>query len=879
MTELDKVFSPGVVEKRWYDHWQEKGYFHAEPDSGKQPYTIVIPPPNVTGILTMGHVLNNTIQDVLIRKARMEGFEACWIPGTDHASIATESKVMQMLQDKNIEKDTLSREEFLKYSWDWKEKYGGIIIQQLKKLGCSCDWEREKFTMDDRYSNAVLEAFVRLHKKGLVYRGYRLVNWCPASQSAISDEEVIHREVQGSLWTLSYPLKDKSGTIEVATTRPETMLGDTAVAVHPKDDRYRKYIGQKIELPLTGRIIPIVGDKFVDPDFGTGCVKVTPAHDPNDFEIGKRHDLDFINIMNPDASLNDSVPEQFKGLTRENARKQVIERLKSFKLISNEKSYTHNVGFSERGGVPIEYYLSEQWYLKMKALADPAIKAVKDGDIKFHPPHWVKTYDHWMENINDWCISRQLWWGHQIPVWYKKGEDSSLKENIHVSVVGPKDPENWRQDKDVLDTWASSWIWPFGVHDWPESSEDLDSFYPTNTLVTGPDIIFFWVARMIMAGCEFMEDLPFKDVYFTSILRDDKGRKLSKSLGNSPDPLDLIEQFGADAVRFSILLISPQGVDVLFSPDRMELGRNFMNKLWNAARFVIINTPSPELLPEIDKVKSEFKLPEKWIISRLNNTIREVNRRLNKFQFNEAVKVIYDFTWSDYCDWMIEISKISFYGEDKKRKKHLQVVAVSVLKQVLCLLHPFVPFITEELWHQFCNENEGDIILSKWPDYNKSEVDEEAEQMMDILKEIITSVRSVRNRMGVPPSKKANLIIRTENVELFENYQQIIQTLGSIDIITMGLNLEKPPNSATIVVRGMEIFIPLEGLIDFDLERTRLKRRKEELTGHYESALKTINSKSFLEKAPVSVVENKKKKLNEMKIELEKLISNLEMLN
>jgi valyl-tRNA synthetase len=879
MTELDKVFSPGVVEKRWYDHWQEKGYFHAEPDSGKQPYTIVIPPPNVTGILTMGHVLNNTIQDVLIRKARMEGFEACWIPGTDHASIATESKVMQMLQDKNIEKDTLSREEFLKYSWDWKEKYGGIIIQQLKKLGCSCDWEREKFTMDDRYSNAVLEAFVRLHKKGLVYRGYRLVNWCPASQSAISDEEVIHREVQGSLWTLSYPLKDKSGTIEVATTRPETMLGDTAVAVHPKDDRYRKYIGQKIELPLTGRIIPIVGDEFVDPDFGTGCVKVTPAHDPNDFEIGKRHDLDFINIMNPDASLNDSVPEQFKGLTRENARKQVIERLKSFKLISNEKSYTHSVGFSERGGIPIEYYLSEQWYLKMEALAEPAIKAIKDGDIKFHPPHWVKTYDHWMENIKDWCISRQLWWGHQIPVWYKKGEDSSLKENIHVSVVGPKDPENWRQDKDVLDTWASSWIWPFGVHDWPESSEDLDSFYPTNTLVTGPDIIFFWVARMIMAGCEFMEDLPFKDVYFTSILRDDKGRKLSKSLGNSPDPLDLIEQYGADAVRFSILLISPQGVDVLFSPDRMELGRNFMNKLWNAARFVIINTPSPELLPEIDEVRSEFKLPEKWIISRLNNTIREVNRRLNKFQFNEAVKVIYDFTWSDYCDWMIEISKISFYGEDKKRKKYLQVVAVSVLKQVLCLLHPFVPFITEELWHQFCNENEGDIILSKWPDYNKSEVDEEAEQMMDILKEIITSVRSVRNRMGVPPSKKANLIIRTENIELFENYQQIIQTLGSIDIITMGLNLEKPPHSATIVVRGMEIFIPLEGLINFDLERTRLKRRKEELTGHYKSALKTINSKSFLEKAPVSVVENKKKKLNEMNIELEKLISNLEMLN
>ena len=879
MTELDKVFSPGVVEKRWYDHWQKKGYFHAVPDSGKQPYTIVIPPPNVTGILTMGHVLNNTIQDVLIRKARMEGFEACWIPGTDHASIATESKVMQMLQDKNIEKDTLTREEFLKHSWDWKEKYGGIIIQQLKKLGCSCDWEREKFTLDDGYSHAVLEAFVRLYKKGLVYRGYRLVNWCPVSQSAISDEEVNHREVQGSLWTISYPLEDKSGAIEVATTRPETMLGDTAVAVHPQDDRYRKYIGQKIELPLTGRIIPVIGDEFVDPDFGTGCVKVTPAHDPNDFEIGKRHDLDFINIMNPDASLNDNVPEQFKGLTREDARKQVIEKLKTCKLITNEKSYTHSVGFSERGGVPIEYYLSEQWYLKMKALAEPAIKAVKEGDIKFHPPHWVKTYDHWMKNIKDWCISRQLWWGHRIPVWYKKGEDSSLKENIHVSVVGPKDPENWEQDEDILDTWASSWIWPFGVHDWPESSDDLNSFYHTNTLVTGPDIIFFWVARMIMAGYEFMEDLPFKDVYFTSILRDEKGRKLSKSMGNSPDPLDMIKQYGADAVRFSILLISPQGMDVLFSSDRMELGRNFMNKLWNAARFVKMNTPSPELLPEIDEVKSEFKLPEKWIVSRLNNTIMEVNRRINKFQFNEAVKVIYDFTWSDYCDWMIEISKISFYGEDEKRKKCLQAVAVSVLKQILCLLHPFVPFITEELWHQFCNENEGDIILAKWPDYNKNKVDEDAEQTMDLLKEIITSIRSVRNRMGVPPSKKSDLIIRTENGELDEYYQNIIQTLGSINIITMGSSIQKPPHSATIVVRGMEIFVPLEGLIDFDLEKTRLKKRKEELTGHCELALKTINSKLFLEKAPASVVENKKKKLNEMNLELEKLVSNLEMLN
>ena len=879
MEKLDKVFLPEAVENRWYNHWMKNKYFHAVSESGKQPYTIVIPPPNVTGILTMGHVLNTTIQDVLIRKARMEGYESCWIPGTDHASIATEAKVMEMLKEKKIDTESLTREEFLKYSWEWKEKYGGIIIQQLKKLGCSCDWEREKFTMDEGYSHAVLEAFVMLYKKGLVYRGHRLVNWCPISQSAISDEEVNHKEVQGYLWTIRYPFKDEDGALEVATTRPETMLGDSAVAVHPQDERFKKYIGKKIKLPLTDRIIPVIGDEFVDPDFGTGCVKVTPSHDPNDFEMGKRHSLDFISIMNPDATMNENVPDKFKDLTRENARKQVIEELKKLKLLRNEESYTHSVGYSERGGVPIEYYLSEQWYLKMDTLAEPAKKAVKNGDIQFHPSHWVKTYDHWLKNIKDWCISRQLLWGHRIPVWYKKGENASLPENIHVSVNGPKDPEYWEQDKDVLDTWASSWIWPFGVHDWPESSNDLISFYPTNALVTGPDIIFFWVARMIMAGIEFMEDIPFKDVYFTSILRDEKGRKLSKSLGNSPDPLDIIKKYGADAVRFSILLISPQGMDVLFSPDRMELGRNFMNKLWNAARFVKMNTPSPELLPEMKEVESEFQLPEKWIVSKLNNTIIEVNRRINKFQFNEAVKVIYDFTWSDYCDWMIEVSKISFYGEDERRKRCLQSVTVSVLKQILCLLHPFSPFITEELWHQIKIEDEDDIIVTKWPECDENKIDVDAEDTMTLLQDIITSVRSVRSRMGVPPSKKADLVIRTDDGGIFDIYKHIIQFLGRVGSITVDSNVEKPPHSATIVVRGMELFVPLEGLIDFDLEKTRLEKRKEELTGHYESVLKTMNNKSFLEKAPLAVVENKKKKLNEMNLELEKLVSNLEMLN
>ena len=879
MENLKKIFSPELIEKRWYSYWLEKGYFRASSDSEKSPYTIVIPPPNVTGILTMGHVLNATIQDVLIRKSRMEGYEACWIPGTDHASIATEAKVMRMLQEKNIKKEDLTRNEFLNHAWDWKEKYGGIIIQQLKKLGCSCDWERESFTMDAEYSRAVLEAFVKLYEKGLIYRGHRLVNWCPVSQSAISDEEVIHKEIQGKLWTIRYPLNGEDGAIEVATTRPETMLGDTGVAVNPQDDRYKKYIGKTINLPLTDRVIPIVGDEFVDPEFGTGCVKVTPGHDPNDFEIGKRHNLDFINIMNPDASLNENVIDKYRNLSREKAREKILEELNDKGFLVNQKPYIHNVGFSERGSVPIEYYLSEQWYLKMKTLAEPAMKVVEEGDINFHPSHWVKTYNHWMKNIKDWCISRQLLWGHQIPVWYKKGENSKLPENIHVSVSGPDDPENWEQDEDVLDTWASSWIWPFGVHDWPQKSRDLETFYPTTVLVTGPDIIFFWVARMIMAGKEFMGEIPFKDVYFTSILRDEKGRKLSKSLGNSPDPLDLIEQYGADAVRFSILMISPQGMDVLFSSKRMELGRNFMNKLWNAARFVKMNTSSLETIPELGEVEQEFQLPEKWITSRLHITIQNVNRHIKDFRFNEAVKTIYDFTWSDYCDWMIEISKISLYGDDLNRKKCVQTVAVSILRQVLCLLHPFAPFITEELWHHFKTSNKNDIIKTPWPVHDKNKIDSDAEQTMTVLQEVITSVRSIRSSMGVSPGKKADLVIRVKDGFLAKNYEYIIKFLGGINSIQSGENISKPPNSATAVVKGVELFIPLEGLIDINLEKERLEKRKHELTRHYESVQRTLKNKKFLEKAPQPVVENEKKKLEEMNLELEKLTSNLEMLN
>ena len=670
---LDKAYNPATVEDKWYDHWSTQGYFHADAHSEKEPYTIVIPPPNVTGMLTVGHVLNNTIQDILIRKARMEGKEACWIPGTDHASIATESKVVSMLQEKGINKEDLSREEFLEYAWEWKEKYGGIIIRQLKKLGCSCDWERERFTMDEGYTKAVLTAFVKLYEKGLIYKGHRLVNWCPVSKSAISDEEVIHKEKNGHLWHFRYPITGSDEYLVVATTRPETMLGDTAVAIHPEDVRYQHLIGKTVTLPLVGREIPIITDEYVDPEFGTGCVKVTPAHDPNDFVMGERHDLEFINIMNDDASLNSNVPDKYVGLSREDARKAVLADLQSEGLLDKIEDYVNKVGYSERGHVPIESYLSEQWFMKMDNMAKPAMDAVNNGDIKFHPEHWTKTYNHWMKNIKDWCISRQLWWGHQIPVWVHK-EDS---KNIHVSVDGPEDPENWDRDPDVLDTWASSWLWPMAVHTWPEHGHDLKKFYPTNALVTGPDIIFFWVARMIMTGYEFMDELPFKDVYFTSILRDETGQKLSKSLGNSPDPFDLFDEFGTDAVRFGIMLMAPQGSDVLFSKDRLEIGRNFMNKLWNACRFVQMNIPE-NWDEEVNLDEQDLNLPEKWILSRLSKTIDDYNRQLDRFYFNEAAKVLYDFTWNDFCDWYVEIAKTQFYGDDESKADIARTISLKM---------------------------------------------------------------------------------------------------------------------------------------------------------------------------------------------------------
>ena len=874
-TSLDNKYNSSSVEDKWYKHWLEKKYFHADASSDKEPYTIVIPPPNVTGMLTVGHVLNNTIQDVLIRKARMEGKEACWIPGTDHASIATETKVIKMLEEQGISKNNLSREEFLQHAWEWKEKYGGIIINQLKKLGCSCDWDREKFTMDEGYSNAVLEGFVKLYDKGLIYKGHRLVNWCPISKSAISDEEVIHKEVDGHLWYFKYPIKDEDEYLIVATTRPETMLGDSAVAVNPNDSRYNDHIGKKIVLPLVGREIPIISDDYVDPEFGTGCVKITPAHDPNDFLIGERHNLEFINVMNEDASMNENVPPKYQNKDRFIARADIVKDLNDLNLLHKTENYKNKIGFSERGDVPIEFFMSKQWFMKMKDIAKPAIKAVDSGEIRFHPEHWVKTYNHWMKNIKDWCISRQLIWGHQIPVWYHKEDNSKL----HVSVEGPDDIENWVQEKDVLDTWASSWLWPLGVHNWPDKSKDLDKFFPTNTLVTGPDIIFFWVARMIMTGYEFLGKKPFSDVYFTSILRDDTGKKLSKSLGNSPDPLDLFDEYGTDAVRFGIMLMAPQGLDVLFSKDRLEIGRNFMNKLWNACRFIEMNTPgswSDDFVVEQD----DLELADKWILNQLFNSIEKYNKQLDRLHFNEAAKVLYDFVWNDFCDWYIEIAKTRFYSENVESKMITYSICLKCIRIILPLMHPFTPFITEELWSFFKDKNQPDLIVSMWPNGNY-DFDDDVDGAMTVLQELITSIRAIRSRMNIAPSKNVDLKIKCskDQSDLISQNKKLFMALAKIDSYDYGSSMERPPQSATAVVHGMELYIPLDGLVDLDKEKMQLEKRKIKIEGLLIGIDKKLSNKQFINNAPENVVDGERKKGVNLRDELTKINSNLEILS
>ncbi len=881
MKELPKAYSPTETESRWYAYWMDQNLFHATPDPGKKPYTIVIPPPNITGVLTMGHVLNNTIQDAFIRWKRMQGFRACWIPGTDHAGIATQHVVERSLRKEGISRYDIGREKFLERVWEWKEQYGGTIIRQLRRLGASCDWERERFTMDEGLSNAVQEVFIRLFEKGLIYRGKYIVNWCPNDHTAISDDEVDRTETNGHLWHIKYPLKDSTEYIVVATTRPETMLGDTAVAVNPSDERYRSLVGARAILPIVDREIPIIADQFVDPAFGTGLVKVTPAHDPNDFDIGQRHSLDQIVVMDTSARMNERVPEKYRGMDRYECRKTLIQDLKALGLIDKISDHTLTVGRCYRCKTIIEPYLSDQWFVRMKPLAEPALKVVLEGKIGFYPDRWVKTYEHWMNNIRDWCISRQLWWGHRIPVYYCDECNEMVVARNKPDVCPSCGDRNISQDEDVLDTWFSSWLWPFSTLGWPAENEDLRYFYPTNTLVTGPDIIFFWVARMIMAGLEFRGAIPFNAVYFTSIVRDIEGRKMSKSLGNSPDPLDVIDEYGADALRFTVLYLAPLGQDIYYSNEKCEIGRNFANKIWNAARFLLMNKQSIGYDPS--KANLHKDPIDDWILSRLHTTIGAFTGALDRYHINEATKILYDFIWHDYCDWYLEMIKHRFYNSDEPEIRTSTLArALDIFETALVLLHPVMPFITEELWWAIRERTDGDsIMVAQWPSAIPELMHPDAEREINTLQTIIAAIRSIRGEMNVPPSAETELHVRTAGRDqrlILERHQAYIKRLGKVSTITPGPDIERPPYSASAVVNGNELYLPLKGIIDLNVERKRLVREIDRLEKAVSGVEKKLLNEQFLSRAPGNVIEKEKEKLTSFNVALEKHKSNLQIL-
>ena len=882
VTDLPKAYSPEAAETKWYSYWLEHKLFHAEVNENKKPYTIVIPPPNITGVLHMGHILNNTIQDVFIRWKRMEGYEACWIPGTDHAGIATQHVVERNLRAEGTTRRELGREKFLEHVWAWKEKYGRTIIKQLQKLGASCDWDRERFTMDEGLSNAVKEVFIRLYEKGLIYRGKYIVNWCPNDHTALSDDEVDHYETNGSLWHIEYPLKDSKETLTVATTRPETMLGDTAVAVNPNDKRYVHLIGTTAIIPIANREIPIIADEYVDPEFGTGLVKVTPAHDPNDFEIGRRHDLQQIVVMDTSGRMNENAPAQYRGMDRYECRKALVKDLKKQGHLKKTTDHVHTVGKCYRCDTVIEPYLSDQWFVKMKPLAGPALQVVLDGKVSFHPQRWVKTYDHWMSNIRDWCISRQLWWGHRIPVYY-------CNDCGHMMVLR-NDPEkchncnsgNFKQDEDVLDTWFSSWLWPFSTLGWPEETEDLQYFYPTNTLVTGPDIIFFWVARMIMAGLEFRNDVPFTDVYYTSIIRDIEGRKMSKSLGNSPDPLDVIDEYGADALRFTVLYLAPLGQDVFYSNEKCEIGRNFANKIWNACRFLLMNKAQTPFNPENEKLFSDAV--DEWVESRLNSTIKDLTKALDRFHVNEATKILYDFIWHDFCDWYLEMIKHRFYDSSKPEVQQATIArALRIFETALRLLHPFMPFITEELWWAISDRQDGEsIMIEPWPVVDKKKINPEAEKQIASIQDIISAVRSIRGEMNVPPGKETELHLKTEanaQKDIVQKYSAYLERLAKVSDLVVGSDLKRPSYSASAVVHGTELYVPLKDIIDIDIERKRITKEIERIEKAANNVENKLVNEQFLSRAPKDVIEKEKKKLESFTQTLEKHRETLKVLS
>jgi len=854
MDQLEKIYSPKEVEERWGKYWDENRLFHGDETSTKKPFSIVIPPPNVTGSLHMGHAFNNTLQDVLARWKRMLGFEVLWQPGTDHAGIATQNVVERQLHAKGINRQEIGREEFIKRVWKWREESGGTINHQLSKLGSSLDWERDRFTMDEGLSKAVREVFVSLYEDGLIYKGDYIINWCPRCTTALSDLEVEHQETQGHLYNIKYQFKNSKNSLTIATTRPETLLGDSAVAVNPKDERYQSMIGETLILPLLGRELPLIGDNYVDSSFGSGALKVTPAHDPNDFELGRRHDLELINVMNPDGSMNEAAGPLYQGLDRFTCRQKLVENLKIQNFLESIEEHTHSVGHCYRCHTVVEPYVSTQWFVKTKPLAKSAIEAVKSGRIHIVPKLWENTYFNWMENIRDWCISRQIWWGHQIPAW-----NCPACKKITVARETPKvcshcEEGDLIQEVDVLDTWFSSALWPFSTLGWPEQTQTLNKFYPTSVLCTGFDILFFWVARMIMMGIRFMDNIPFHSVYIHALIRDSEGQKMSKTKGNVIDPLTMMDKYGTDALRFTLAAFAAQGRDIKLSEERIEGYRNFCNKLWNASRFVLMNLDGYDgtykLIPNEERPASH-----RWILSRLNEACREVNHALEEFKFNDAASSIYKFVWNEYCDWFLELSKPHLYGGNDR--KETQNILVYVLGNCLRLLHPFMPFITEEI-HSKLPGTTGSMMEDTFPEYKENNVDLEAEKTFSTVINVIDCVRNVRGEMNLNPGLNLDLLIRTRHdheVTTLNNNTRYINSLGRTNLIQSGPTVKKPRVSISSVCGEMDIFIPLEGKINFTEEKNRVEKELNKIEKDIIVLVKKLSNKNFIDKAPPEVIE------------------------
>lgn len=881
-TNLNKTYDPKEFESRLYDEWMEKGYFASKPNKDKKPFTIMMPPPNITGQLHMGHALDHTLQDVLIRWKRMQGCETLWLPGTDHASIATEVKVVERIKkEEGKTKYELGRDEFMKRAWAWKEEFGGKIENQLKKLGDSCDWDRQRFTMDQGCNDAVKEFFIKLYEEGHIYRGHRIINWCPNCKTTLSDAEVEHEDQPGNFYHVKYFLKDSDQFLEVATTRPETMLGDSGIAVNPNDERYADIVGKTAILPLVGRELPIVADEYVDMEFGTGVVKMTPAHDPNDFEVGLRHNLEEINVMNEDGTMNDKCGK-YAGMDRYECRKAIIDDLKEEGFLIKIKEHDHAVGTCYRCHTTIEPRLSEQWFVKMDKLAEPAIKILNDKELQFVPDKFDKTYLQWLENIRDWCISRQLWWGHQIPAYYCQ----ECGEVVVAREMPEKCPKcgctHFKQDEDVLDTWFSSALWPFSTLGWPNNTEELNYYYPTNVLVTGYDIIFFWVVRMAFAAMFCMNEKPFSHVLIHGLVRDSQGRKMSKSLGNGIDPLEIIDQFGADALRFTLITGNSPGNDMRFYMERVEFARNFANKLWNASRFVFMNWDE-EMMNGVTRsdVEANLTLADKWIISRANNIVKDVTHNMDKFELGMALQKAYDFTWSEYCDWYIEMVKPRLYGDDVEAKKAALYTLTYVLETILKLLHPFIPFITEEIFDHLPTAN-GMIIVSEWPEFKEEDNVAKEEAMMDIMMDGIRNVRNVRSEMNVPPSKKAKVIMvpsedKLEAVEAGKDYFKTLASASEVEVRADEAGI--PEDAVSVVIDGVKIFIPLDELVDFEKELERLNKEKAKLEGEIKRVNGKLSNQGFLAKAPQKLVDEekaKKEKFEEMMKSVEERLASIQ---